>query len=162
MKPGHRLKTYSRLHLAISGLWPGLRAELRDIPPDEHQAILETLEAETRRVLRIAVTTLVVLGSYALVLALIRALGGWRVLPSGPVTSPLPGLRDVGALLIFLPTFAFAGAGAGLLWRRHDVRRLRRILRARGHLVCLRCGYLVRDLPRCPECGTPQIGSEPP
>jgi len=52
-----------------------------------------------------------------------------------------------------------------LVFRVRITRRLRQELRARGIIICLRCGYDLRGSPgrSCPECGAPVGGrSDPP
>lgn len=81
------------------------------------------------------------------------ARGGVLGLINGALASGLPVWPIVGVPLIFVGLML-----AGVLLHRQVRRRMRVLLRAHDCKLCLRCRYLLSDLPdhgRCPECGEP-------
>jgi len=66
--------------------------------------------------------------------------------------------RSPGALVVLLAVcWVYYRIVSSLLQRK-----MSRKIAALDYLVCLECGYNLRDLPehRCPECGTPFVPDE--
>jgi hypothetical protein len=81
--------------------------------------------------------------------------GGWLASLIGVSGRTHKLFRAAAPLVLFVLCFVLGGA---ILQRYRFAPCVYRALRARGHGVCIRCGYWLRGLPdtsgRCPECGT--------
>ncbi len=151
------LGRWSKLGLALNGLWPGILDEVSRVCPGQEKQVLSTLKSRSRSVTRMAIhwsMSLVLFIAFSIAMS---ALTGIRL--TGGSGSLWLTWNDLIGPVLFLTLMLASGVVLGWWWRRSDYRRLRLTLRKLGYPVCLRCGYLVRDRPVCPECGKPQIGT---